>query len=98
MIKNTAEAFSGGEVDVIPHNEEYYFVVRFIGIKGIPRNMQAFKDKLEIIKPAHLGYIFEYTYNTYGDIRDNNWTYNSLQNYSHQNIRTTEDIKKGKIL
>jgi uncharacterized protein YmfQ (DUF2313 family) len=95
MIKNTAEAFSGGEAEVIPHNSEYYFVVHFIGIKGIPRNMQAFKDMLETIKPAHLGVEFQFTYNTYGDIRDNTFGYGRLQGYSHSDIRITEDIKKG---
>ncbi|OOM82508.1 hypothetical protein CLPUN_02100 [Clostridium puniceum] len=95
MIKNTAEAFSGGEVSVIPHNEQYYFTVHFIGIKGIPRNMQAFKDMLETIKPAHLNYDFAFTYNTYGDIRDNSFDYGRLENYSHDLIRTTDDIKKG---
>lgn len=75
MIKNTAEAFSGGEVRVIPHNEEYYFVVRFIGIKGIPRNMAAFKEMLETIKPAHLAYKFEYTYNTWGMVKDSGLTW-----------------------
>jgi len=95
MIKNTAEAFSGGEVNVIPHNDKYYFTVHFIGVKGIPRNMQAFKDMLETIKPSHLNYDFAYTYNTYGDIRDNNCNYGKLQGYKHEEIRTTDDIKKG---
>ena len=72
MIKNTAESFSGGECNVIEHNSEYYFTIHFIGVKGIPRNMQAFKDMLEIIKPAHLGYVFMYTYNTWGMLKERN--------------------------
>ena len=64
MIKNTAEAFSGGEVDVIEYPEEEYFIVKFIGVKGIPRNMQSFIDMLETIKPSHLAYEFKYTYTT----------------------------------
>lgn len=64
MIKNTAEAFSGGEVDVIEYPGEYRFVVKFIGIRGIPRNMQGFIDMLDTIKPAHLTYSFKYTYTT----------------------------------
>jgi len=95
MIKNTAESFSSGEVNVIPHNEQYYFTVHFIGIKGIPRNMQAFKDMLDVIKPAHLNYDFAFTYNTYGDIKDNSSTYGTLKNYSNDLLRTTDDIKKG---
>lgn len=62
MIKETAEAFSGGNVDVIEDNAHSSFVVRFIGIKGVPRNMQGFIVMLEKIKPAHLAYRFEYRY------------------------------------
>lgn len=60
MIKNTAEAFSNGECDVIEHSETYLFTVKFIGIKGIPHNMQSFENILKIIKLAHLNYDFQY--------------------------------------
>ena len=69
MIEDTAAAFSGGEVEVIEDNLNYHFIVRFIGIKGIPRNMQAFIAMLEEIKPAHLKYTFEYTYTTWNSLR-----------------------------
>lgn len=71
MIKNTAEAFSGGEVDVIEHNDKYYFVIKFIGQKGIPRNLEAFKAMIDVIKPAHLGYQFEFILITYGMLKNN---------------------------
>jgi len=73
MIKNTAEAFSGGEVDVIEYPEEYKFVIKFIGVKGIPRNMQAFINMLETIKPAHLAYEFKYTYTVWNHLTDLTW-------------------------
>lgn len=73
MIKNTAEAFSGGEVDVIEHPEEYRFVVKFIGILGIPRNVQGFIEMLEQIKPAHLAYSFKYTYTVWNHLTDFTW-------------------------
>lgn len=73
MIKETAEAFSGGEVDVIEYPEEYKFVVKFIGVKGIPRNMQGFIDMLEAIKPAHLAYEFKYTYTVWNHLTDLTW-------------------------
>lgn len=73
MIKDTAEAFSGGEVDVIEYPEEYKFVVKFIGVKGIPRNMQGFIDMLETIKPAHLAYEFKYTYTVWNHLTDLTW-------------------------
>lgn len=64
MIKDTAEAFSGGEVMVYEFPAEYRFVIKFIGVKGIPSNMQSFKNMLEDIKPSHLAYSFEYNYTT----------------------------------
>jgi len=73
MIKDTAEAFSGGEVDVIEYPEESKFIVKFIGVKGIPRNMQGFIDMLETIKPAHLAYEFKYTYTVWNHLTDLTW-------------------------
>lgn len=83
MIKNAAEAFSGGEVNIIEHNDGYYFTVQFIGVKGIPRNMEAFRNMLDDIKPAHLGYVFQYTFTvwdllkekklTWGDAKAKTW-------------------------
>lgn len=62
MLINTAEAFSGGEVDVIEFPEDSYFIVKFIGVKGTPDNMQSFIEMLNSIKPAHLDYAFEFAY------------------------------------
>ena len=73
MIEDTAAAFSGGEVQVIEDNPHHHFVIRFVGIKGIPRNMQAFIDMLNDIKPAHLSYSFEYTYTVWGNLKDFTW-------------------------
>lgn len=73
MIRDTAAAFSGGEVQVIEDNPCYHFIVRFVGVKGIPRNMQAFIDMLNEIKPAHLSYSFEYTYTVWGNLKGLTW-------------------------
>lgn len=62
MLKNTAEAFSGGECDVIEHPGQYTFTIKFVGVKGVPQNMNSFKEMIEAIKPAHLAYKFEYSY------------------------------------
>ena len=62
MIKNTAEAFSGGEVEVIENFSDYSFIVKFIGVLGIPKNLTLFKNMIEEIKPAHLNYELAFTY------------------------------------
>lgn len=87
MIKNTAEAFSGGEVEIIENFSDYSFIVKFIGIKGIPRNLQLFKNMLEEIKPAHLSYELAFTYTVWDFVMQNKPSWDSL------NSKTWSDMK-----
>ena len=89
MIQETAETFSGGEIEVIEDNSNYHFIVRFIGIKGIPRNMNAFISMLEDIKPAHLSYSFEYRYTTWGELINRTW--DSLTGFTWDSVRTLKE-------
>jgi Uncharacterized protein conserved in bacteria (DUF2313). len=79
MLKNVAQTFSGGEGNILEDNANYSFTVQFIGVKGIPRNMQAFINMLEDIKPAHLGYTFKYTYTNWDYLDSKNLTYNNAE-------------------
>jgi Uncharacterized protein conserved in bacteria (DUF2313). len=87
MIKNVAETFSGGEVNIIQDNPNYAFVVQFVGVKGIPKNMQLFKDMLENIKPAHLGYTIKYTYTVWNVLKENKLTCNNAK------LKTWDELK-----
>ncbi len=73
MLKNATESFSGGEVGIIEYPEEFKFTVQFIGVRGIPRNMDGFIKMLETIKPAHLIYDFKYTYTVWDHIKHLTW-------------------------
>ncbi|WP_125154296.1 YmfQ family protein [Clostridium rectalis] len=87
LIKETAEAFSGGQVEVIEEFKSYCFIVKFIGVKGIPKNLAAFKDMIDTIKPAHLAYDFKYTYTIWDFLTekgvkwDNNSSWNDFKIY-----------------
>lgn len=87
MIKNTAEAFSGGECNIIMHPEDYSFTVQFVGIKGIPKNLESFKQMLEDIKPAHLGYDLKYTYTVWNFLKDKNLTWNQAKSNTWDNLK-----------
>lgn len=89
MIEDTAAAFSGGEVHVTENNQGHYFTIQFVGIKGIPRNMQAFISMLEDIKPAHLAYVFEYRYTVWGELGPYAW--GSLKGMAWEGIRTLKE-------
>lgn len=73
MIKSVAIAFSGGEVDVHEYPKESRFHIQFVGVKGIPQNMDGLINAIEEIKPAHLSFTFEYTFNTWNDITHLTW-------------------------
>lgn len=88
MIKNTAAVFSGGEVDVIEDSANYRFVVRFVGIKGIPNNMPGFLSMLEEIKPAHLTYTLEYRYTVWDETQRKTW--NDYKNISWNDVKVKE--------
>lgn len=88
MIQDVARSYSNGEVEVIEDNENYKFTIKFIGTKGIPANMADLTLTIEEIKPAHLSYEFQYTYNTWGFIKESTWgqlktkTWSRIKTYS----------------
>lgn len=69
MMKRSCESFLGGEVEIIENFSLYKFKIKFIGKKGIPKNIENFKRMVEDIKPAHLRYEIEYTYTTWRDLK-----------------------------
>ena len=87
VIKRAAEAFSGGDVDVIEYPAEHKFVVKFVGVRGVPKNMISFIEMIEDLKPAHLVYSFEYTFTWWDLLKDLTWvqagtmTWNQLKEY-----------------
>lgn len=90
MVREAAAAFSGGEVQVIEDNPNCHFIIRFVGVKGIPRNMQAFIDMLEEIKPAHLSYGFQYTYTVWDNL--SGFTWEGLMGRTFDDVRVMEGV------
>ena len=88
MIKNTAEAFSGGEVEVIENFNDYSFIVKFVGIKGIPKNLTLFKNMIEEIKPAHLNYELAFTYTVWSMVMATDNTWNDFNNKTWVELMT----------
>lgn len=88
LIKNVSESFSNGQVEIIEDAAAYTFTIKFVGTVGIPPNMEDLTSAIEDIKPAHLDYSFEYTFNTNAVL--SNFTHAQLSAYSHQQLR--EDV------
>lgn len=75
MIIDVASSYSNGEVEVIEDPANSSFKIKFVGVKGIPANMADLVLTIEEIKPAHLSYIFEYTYLTWDEFDAYNKTW-----------------------
>ena len=86
MLKNMAAAYSGGEVEIIEYPSEYRFIVKFVGVRGVPPNMRDLRKDIETVKPAHLAFEFEFTYLTWEEAKGYSWnqasqtTWNDFRN------------------
>lgn len=88
MLKNTALAYTNAEVDIIENYEDNSFIIKFVSVKGIPQNMEALKKTVEEIKPAHLNFGFEYTYNVWDFLKQNlTWREPTAKNKTWNDIR-----------
>lgn len=89
MIKNVAESFSNGQVEVVEHAGEYRFDVKFTGTIGVPPNMADLSAAIEEIKPAHLAYDYVIIFRTWGQVAAKTW--------SELAGRTWGEVKGGTI-
>jgi len=86
LIKNVAESFSGGEVNIIENTAPFTFTIQFVGVKGIPKNMQGLINAIDEIKPAHLVYNFKYTYTSWDYFDDKNLSYNNAEKITWEDL------------
>lgn len=68
LVKNVAEAYDGGTVDVSFQPQEWNFTIHFIDTVGIPPNLDDLKAVIEEIKPAHMTVEYEFSYLLIRDI------------------------------
>lgn len=90
LIKNVAEAFSGGECNIIENTAPYTFTIQFVGVKGIPKNMKGLISAIDEIKPAHLVYDFKYTYTSWNHIDSQNLLYNDTDKITWDELEIYE--------
>jgi len=101
-IENMAAAYSNGEVEVI-EIEDAYIIIKFIGVKGIPPNLDDLINILEYMLPAHVIYKLEFiliTYGmlknnlkvTHGELKNNGITYRRVKEYRVDEINEDEVI------
>lgn len=89
FLKEQAKFFTNGEIEVHEDPPNYSFEIEFVGI-GIPKNMDNFRNMIEISKPAHLIYSIRYNYRTHGSIKK--MTHGEMKAYTHKGLRADPTI------
>ncbi|MEF9952189.1 MAG: putative phage tail protein [Clostridium sp.] len=79
LVKNVSESFANGEVDVIEDSNEFRIIIKFIGVKGTPPNIDDLKKALQQVIPSHLELVYEFTYNTWDMIEAKGYTSEELE-------------------
>lgn len=78
LIENVSEAYANADVEVVEDNPNYNVIVKFVGVLGIPPNMDDLERSLREIIPAHMIYTLVFTYVTYDMIKAKYQSYNDL--------------------
>lgn len=79
MIKNVAESYDGGTVEVEVYPSEYRMKITFVDTMGIPPNIKDLMEAIEVIKPAHLSVEYEYSYLTWDTLESKLLTWDQLE-------------------
>lgn len=88
MIQLVASAFVGGVVDIYEYPPDYHFVVKFVGVRGIPPNLVDLTNSIEEIKPAHLGYSYAYTYTVWQELAEWNVSWTEANQFTWDELST----------
>ena len=94
VIKNIAEAYSNGIVEINVDYTNYSFEISFISTIGVPLSFAELDRVIEEIKPCHLAHSYKFNYNTHSDI--SNYTHEELTNYTHDEIRNSSELRGDK--
>ncbi len=84
-IKDIAEAYSNGEVEVSKKPSEYTLIITFTGTKGIPPNISDLESILNSLKAADWIIKYKFTYTTFAEMKK--YSHLDLSKYNHNNIR-----------
>ena len=88
MVQRVASAFAGGMVDIYEHHADYHFVVKFVGVRGIPPNLGDLTNSIEEIKPAHLGFSYAYTYTVWQELAEWNVSWTEANQFTWDELST----------
>lgn len=90
-IKTIAESFENGEVEIVPHFDESYYTIKFVGKKGIPPRLDDLYSSIQTVNPCHLGIQYEFLFEKWGELygnpdNTNPYKWGELKMFSWENV------------
>lgn len=89
LIKNVAESFQNGEVEVGEDNANYEVIITFVGNRGIPPNMTDVYNAIDKIIPAHIKARYKFTYLAWSELDNANISFNTLDTYRWDDLEVS---------
>lgn len=77
QLKTVAESFYGGKIEITTDYPNYTIRVKFISSIGVPSNLADVERAIRDIVPAHIAFMFDFSYLLVRDVRA--MTLNKLQ-------------------
>lgn len=77
-IKNVAESYDKGAIDIAEDFSGYTITVYFVDTLGVPSNIEDLKKALRAVVPAHLDIKFEFNYFIWDELDKKLWTWDQL--------------------
>lgn len=85
LITSICERFANSKVEILENNKDCSFTIKFTTYKGIPPNLDVLSKTIDKIKPAYLGYVYEYLYNNHKFL--NGYNHEQLGKMTHDRLR-----------
>jgi len=86
VIKTIVDSIVDQDCTITQNFNLYQFVIRYNKTRGIPTNQDEISDTISSLRPSHLEVVFEYWYNTWGDLIGMTW--NEASVYTWTTIKT----------
>lgn len=78
VVKEVAEAYDKGAIDIVEDHAAYTITVHFVDTTGVPPNLDDLKAAVRAVVPAHLDILYEFNYFLWQDLDAQNWTWDQL--------------------
>jgi len=84
VVKQVAEAYDKGAIDIVEDHAAYTITVHFVDTTGVPPNLDDLKAAVRAVVPAHLDILYEFNYFLWQDLDQKMWTWDALDNLALQ--------------